>query len=210
MSELSALLLGLGLGIRHATDADHVVVVSTLLQREPGARRAAQIAAWWGAGHSASFLGLGVLILLFGVRLPASAERGAELLVALMLLGFGLWHLWSARRGVAPVPTSSAPFSATRTRSVLVGVVHGLAGSAGIALLASATLSSRSLALAYLLLFGAGTVLGMVLLTLLLSWPLSWTQRQEGRAAQVAVLGAALLSLGLGAWILWEVAAPNA
>ena len=200
MTGLSVLLLGIGLGLRHATDADHVVVVSALVQREPGVWRAARIAALWGAGHTVAFLALGLFIVLAEVRIPEAFERGAELLVALMLIGFGLWHLVRSRgtdsgESVPSVAGASA-------RPLVIGLFHGLAGSAGIALLAATTIGSRPLAVAYLGLVALGTVVGMVALTVVMSRPISWTMRREGRLRSAITVIAAMLSIGLGLTVL--------
>jgi hypothetical protein len=200
---LSVLLLGIGLGLRHATDADHVVVVSALVQREPGVWRAARIAALWGLGHTTTFLGLGLLIVLAEVRLPTAFERVAELLVATMLIAFGLWHLARNRAQVARLASDAA--AGSYARPVLIGLVHGLAGSAGIALLAATTIASRPLAAAYLGLFGLGTVLGMVALTAAMSRPIGWAMRREGSLKRVVTMFAALLSMMLGAVVMVQV-----
>jgi len=199
MTGLSVLLLGIGLGLRHATDADHVVVVSALVQREPGIWRAVRVAALWGAGHTAAFLGLGLLIVLAEVRIPATFEPLVELLVGVMLIGFGMWHL---ARNRSESQSSAAPSSVAYVRPVLIGLVHGLAGSAGIALLAATTITSRPLAAAYLGLFGLGTIVGMVALTVVISRPISWTMQRGGRVKQAVTILAALLSMGLGAAIV--------
>jgi hypothetical protein len=205
MTGLSVLLLGIGLGLRHATDADHVVVVSALVQREPGVWRAARIAALWGAGHTVAFLALGLLIVLAEVRLPEAFEHGAELLVALMLIGFGIWHLVRSRGTGAreTVPSVAGAFA----RPLVIGLVHGLAGSAGIALLAATTIGSRPLAVAYLGLVAFGTVIGMVALTVVMSQPISWTMRREGRLRSAITVLAAMLSIGLGLAVLVRAAA---
>lgn len=208
MTGLSVLLLGIGLGLRHATDADHVVVVSALVQREPGVWRAARIAALWGAGHTVAFLALGLLIVLAEVRIPEAFERGAELLVALMLVGFGIWHLVRSRgAGAGETVPSVAGASA---RPLLIGLVHGLAGSAGIALLAATTIGTRPLAVAYLGLVALGTVIGMVALTVLMSRPISWTMRREGRLRSAITVVAAMLSIGLGLAVLVRAASGGA
>lgn len=208
MNELTVLLLGIGLGLRHATDADHVVVVSTLLQREPGTRQAARVAALWGLGHTLSFFSVGLLIVALGVQIPESFETFAEILVALMLMSFGVWHALrqpEPRREEAPVGPARASQRLQLTRPVLVGLVHGLAGSAGVALLVSATIASRALATFYLALFGLGTVLGMVLLTLLLARPLAWmVHHEQDKVRRGVTLLAAALSFLLGLWILVE------
>lgn len=200
MTGLSVLLLGIGLGLRHATDADHVVVVSALVQREPGVRRAARIAALWGAGHTVAFLALGLLIVLAEVRIPEAFEHGAELLVALMLIGFGIWHLVRSRGTDAREPAPSV--AGASARPLVIGVVHGLAGSAGIALLAATTIRSRPLAVLYLGLVALGTVVGMVALTVLMSRPIGWTMRREGRLRSAITALAAVLSTGLGLAVL--------
>lgn len=202
MTGLSVLLLGIGLGLRHATDADHVVVVSALVQREPSAWRAARIAALWGAGHTAAFLALGLVIVLTGIRLPLAFERGAELLVALMLIGVGGWHFLRGRGSVGIEPARAG----SPARPLAIGLVHGMAGSAGIALLAATTITSRLLAAAYLVLVALGTVLGMVALTVAMSWPIGWTMRRGGRSKHALPLLAAALSLGLGIAMLMQVA----
>jgi len=207
MTGLSVLLLGIGLGLRHATDADHVVVVSALVQREPGVWRAARIAALWGAGHTVAFLALGLLIVLAEVRIPEAFEHGAELLVALMLIGFGTWHLVRGRgTGAGEAVPSVAGASA---RPLVIGLVHGLAGSAGIALLAATTIGSRPLAVAYLGLVALGTVIGMVALTVLMSRPISWTMRRKGRLRSAITVLAAMLSIGLGLAVLVRAAASG-
>lgn len=205
MTGLSVLILGIGLGLRHATDADHVVVVSTLIQREPGAWRAARIAALWGAGHTVAFLALGLGIVLAGLRLPPAFESAAELLVGLMLISFGGWHL---SRALGSMDGERARADSP-TRPVVIGLVHGLAGSAGIALIAVTTIDSRLLAVAYLGLVALGTVLGMIALTVAMSWPLGWTMRRGGRSQHAITLLAAMLSLGLGVSMLMQVALPQ-
>jgi len=207
MTGLSVLLLGIGLGLRHATDADHVVVVSALVQREPSVWRAARIAALWGAGHTVAFLALGLFIVLAEVRIPEAFERGAELLVALMLIGFGLWHLVRSRgtdsgESVPSVAGASA-------RPLVIGLFHGLAGSAGIALLAATTIGSRPLAVAYLGIVALGTVIGMVALTLLMSRLIGWTMSREGRLRSAMTVLAAMLSIGLGLAVLVRAAASG-
>ena len=203
MTGEGALLLGIGLGLRHATDADHVVVLTTLLQREPGTLRAARIAALWSAGHTASFLAVGLLVVLSGLRVPPRFEAALELLVAAMLLGFGALHVARAGR-----PRKAAPPAAARP--VLVGVVHGLAGSAGVALVAATTISSRLWAALYLGLFGLGTVLGMVALTVALSWPIAWTARREGAIRPWLARASGALSVALGLAMAVEAASKLA
>jgi nickel/cobalt exporter len=186
------LLLGFGLGLRHATDADHLVVVAGLLQRGHSLRGAMRVAVLWGLGHSAAFIGIGLLVLLADLRLPPAFEAFTELLVAGMLVVLGAVHLFRAH------PPSTSPVPA---RPLLIGVVHGLAGSAAVALLAATSIASPGWAAAYLLLFGLGTVVGMITLTLLLVWSLR--RALHGRAVLAGRLTAvsALLSVALGIYL---------
>jgi high-affinity nickel permease len=203
MMDATPLLIGIGLGLRHATDADHVVVVSTALEQQPSARRAAGVAALWGLGHTASFLAVGLLVVLAGVRFPASFETAVELTIGAMLMLIGLWHV---RRALVPVGSreSRAPLAMASGRPLLIGLVHGLAGSAGIALVVTTTISSRSGAAIYLMLFGSGTVAGMVLLTALLSWPISWAAQRKAPLLRAARGLAATISIVVGATVLLE------
>ena len=200
MNSYSVLLLGIGLGLRHATDADHVVVVSALVQREPGVWKAARIAALWGVGHTAAFLAIGFFILLAGLRMPEIFEPLVDALVGFMLVGFGLWHVLSHGTGNAKAPAHRSLRG--DARPIAIGVVHGLAGSAGIALLAATTIDSRATAAGYLLLFGAGTIAGMVALTVLIARPLSWAMQRGATFRRWLIVGAGGASMALGASIL--------
>jgi nickel/cobalt exporter len=199
----NALLLGFGMGLRHALDADHVVVLSTLMQREPGPLPAARLAALWGAGHTASFLLIGLPIILLGFTVPPAIEVAVELLVAAMLVGLGALHF--SRAGSPTTATSRAA-----TRPLMIGVVHGLAGSAGVGLLAATTVASRTWAALYLGLFGLGTVLGMVLLTLAFAVPIGWTLRRQGTAGPWLARVSGGLSVAMGLFMVFWAGAELA
>jgi nickel/cobalt transporter (NicO) family protein len=203
MIDATMLLLGIGLGLRHATDADHIVVVSTVLEREPDVLPAVRIAALWGFGHTLSFLALGLLVVVAGVRVPADFELFVELLVAAMLVILGLWHL---RRSLSPAaPMQVAQPRTAGARPLLIGLVHGLAGSAGIALVVTTTIPSRVLGTVYLLLFGVGTVAGMIVVTTAMSWPICWAARRKRHAGRIARGLAAGITLVLGVALLVKV-----
>lgn len=153
---LLVLVTSLLLGVRHATDPDHVVAVATIVARHRSFWRAASVGALWGLGHTITVAIVGGAIIVLRVAIPPRVGLGLEFLVALMLIALGALNLADRRAHV------HAPHGA---RPVLVGMVHGLAGSAAVALLVLATIESTGRALAYLAVFGVGTVIGMLLIT---------------------------------------------
>lgn len=195
MTGTALLLLGFGLGLRHATDADHLAVLSSLLRSERSLRAAVHMAVLWGLGHSVSFLGIGLLVVLFDLSLPPSFERFADLLVAGMLITLGSAHLF---RVLTHTVITAPP---TSTRPLIVGLIHGLAGSAAVALLAAISIPARSSAAVYLLLFGLGTVVGMAALTVLLAWSLGQALRRHGALAGWVMIASALLSIACGIFV---------
>ena len=138
MTLLSILALGFFLGMRHATDSDHVIAVTTIVSQQRKIGSAALIGIFWGIGHSITLLIVGGAIILFGVVIPERLGMSLEFCVALMLILLGLLNLGSFRRSLNEVQLSehSHPHGFyLRLRPVFVGVVHGLAGSAAVALL---------------------------------------------------------------------------
>jgi high-affinity nickel-transport protein len=146
LSSVSILLLGFLLGMRHATDADHVVAVTTIVSEECSVRRASGIGALWGIGHSITILLVGGAIVSFRLTIPPRLGLALEFSVALMLIALG--GITLARRRIGSARSV--------TRPVAVGVVHGLAGSAFVALVVLAAVPQTWLALVYLGLFAAG------------------------------------------------------
>ncbi len=191
----NAVQLGLLLGLRHAADADHVCTIASLLRAGQGRRQALSTAMLWSFGHSVSFFMVGLSLVLFDVHLPPSVEEVVNLAVAVLLVWLGVSQ-W--RHATCVVSHSAAPMP----QSLLIGFLHGLAGSAGVALLALAAHVDRLSALLYLLVFGAGTVLGMVLVTLVLSWPLQVAARvnEQWRTRVIRIAASASISAGL--WLL--------
>ena len=205
MSSLSTLLLGLALGLRHATDPDHVVAMGTIVTRDHHVRRAVSTGMFWGIGHTMTVLAVGLLMLLGGVRVPERAAAAMELLVAAMLVTLGIVAVRSRRPAECGAERSRLPekLLVSPLRPLVVGIVHGLAGSAATALLALATIPDARGALLYLLLFGLGTVLGMATITALLAMSLRWV---GSRSARVPVWIARVSgSVSVGAGILVAV-----
>jgi nickel/cobalt transporter (NicO) family protein len=191
---LTAWLLGLVLGVRHAFEPDHLAAMATLVSTQRGARTALT-GAWWGAGHALTLLVVGGALLLFRARMPAPLAQSFEVLVALMLLYLGFRAL--TRR---PAPSSGHTPPRASRRPFLVGVAHGLAGSGALTALALAAMPSWRSALVYLVLFGAGSLLAMALASGLLGWPLERAAHSPRLQATVSSL-AGVLSLATG--LLW-------
>lgn len=164
--------LGFLLGLQHATDADHVVAVTTIVAREPSVRRAAWIGGVWGVGHSLTLLVLGGAMIGFRLAMPPRIGLSLELMVAAMLVLLGVRNLRAAPpdRAADAGAAGGGPRAGLR-RPLLVGVVHGLAGSAAVAVLVLSTIATVAGAVAYLLVFGLGTVVGMMLVTMVIAAP---------------------------------------
>ena len=186
---LPALLLGIVLGMRHATDADHVVAVTTIVTRRRHVADAMRIGALWGVGHTVTILLVGGAIILLGVVIPPRLGLAMEFAVAVMLIGLGAYNL-TGRGGVTAPPSAARP--------LLVGVVHGLAGSAAIALLVLTTIPDPRWALGYLLLFGLGTIGGMMGVTGAVAAPMALTARRFDRFNRSLQLVSGTLSVALG------------
>jgi high-affinity nickel permease len=206
MNLLSVLGLGFMLGLRHATDADHVVAVSTIVSRSRTLRSAVLIGMLWGLGHTLTILVVGGAIVIFNVVLPPSVETALELCVATMLVVLGGVNLYSATWGNRPEPavpsdpTRSGP-SSWPLRPLFVGIVHGLAGSAAIALLVLATIQSVARALLYLGVFGVGTIAGMALLTCLVVVPVAAASRRFVSLERYLAGTTGAASVAFGAWL---------
>ncbi len=172
-------LLGVGflLGMRHATDADHVVAVCAIVARKRSFRAAAPVGILWGVGHTITLWLTGGGIILLGVVIPPALGLAMELCVALMLVFLGALnirgrgrHVGSSAQLHAAVHAKQSPYS---LRPIAVGIVHGLAGSAAIALLILGAISDPVWAVGYLLLFGLGTIAGMLLITMAMAIPVA-------------------------------------
>ena len=186
---LPILFLGVILGMRHATDADHVVAVTTIVTRQRSVADAMRIGALWGVGHTLTILLVGGAIIVLGVVIPPRLGLAMEFAVAVMLIGLGAYNLFG-RRGEAAPPSAARP--------MLVGVVHGLAGSAAIALLVLTTIPEPRWALGYLLLFGLGTIGGMMGVTGAVAAPMALTLGRFDKLNRSLQLVSGTLSVALG------------
>ncbi|MGK3986779.1 high-affinity nickel-transport family protein [Sorangium sp. So ce136] len=225
-SAFPLLLLGFSLGMRHATDADHVIAVATVVSRVRSLGVALLIGAMWGLGHTLTLMVIGGAILLFGVVVPPHVGLAMELAVALMLIGLGGYHLTrlyrAARRGGPPTRATEhrdghrhdlgwadRVFGASRVyvslRPLLIGVVHGLAGSAAVALLVLTTVRDPRWGVGYIALFGVGTVAGMMLITGALAVPFAFTRARSSGMHNALAAVAAVLSVGFGLFLAYDI-----
>ncbi len=217
MPLFALLALGFFLGMRHATDSDHVIAVTTIVSRERSARAALRIGALWGLGHSVTLLAVGGAILVFGWVIPPRLGLTLELSVAFLLIGLGVMNLSGAFQRVARVAHRHGAGSAAHThthllakpsgsaRPLAVGIAHGLAGSAAAALLVLATQTSVGMALVYLTVFGLGTVAGMMLLTLLMSLPISVLSGRFSNIERSMARVMGVVSIAFGVFLAYRI-----
>jgi high-affinity nickel-transport protein len=252
ISLLSILAMGFFLGMRHATDADHVIAVSTIVTQQRKITRAAWTGMFWGIGHTLTILFVGSLIILFGVVIPTRVGLSMEFSVGLMLVILGLMNISSFFRALpvavkvddhAPQVLHSHahshgdyihthphghspdahPHDPNRTpvtvldkifgniglyqqvRPLVIGLVHGLAGSAAVALLVLTTIRNPRWAVAYLLIFGVGTVAGMMLITMSIASALHVVGRGSKTFARRLGLASGVLSLLFGLVVAYQI-----
>lgn len=209
---LAIAALGFFLGMRHATDADHVIAISTIVARQGNARSVALIGAVWGVGHTLTILVVGGGIILLGWVIPPRVGLTLELSVGAMLIILGIINLTGVLgripRRVPPHPSSpdfGAPGLYQTLRPLVVGIVHGLAGSAAVALLVLATISDPTWGILYLLVFGSGTIAGMTLITVVIAWPIAYTGVRFSRFNRGLRVASGLVSLGFGLLLAYQV-----
>jgi nitrile hydratase accessory protein len=175
--------LGTVLGMRHALEPDHLAAVSALMTGERSSAKAAWLGAWWGLGHTLTLFTAGALLVVLKAEMPAIVAKVLELCVALLLVGFGVRAIRQGASRVPKGPTHShkkpravSTFQVDRwtlARPLVVGAVHGLAGSGAMTALVVTTLPSTVTRLAYLMLFGIGSMVGMAALSGLVGWPIA-------------------------------------
>ena len=228
-SIIAALTLGFSLGLRHALDADHLVAVSTIVSEHKSLSRSSLIGTFWGLGHTASLLAVGLAVILLRVSIPEHVGPWLEMPVAVMLIALGGHAVWSVarERGLrVHVHTHShddaPPHSHLHLHSgkshdhrhrilrmgrkpFIVGMVHGLAGSAALMLAVLATVPSAALGLVYIAVFGIGSVGGMLLMSLLIGLPFVATARRFSTINGLIRLLAGLFSIIFGMILAWKL-----
>ncbi len=254
-SFLAVMALGLFLGMRHATDPDHVIAVTTIVSRQRTALGAAAIGAAWGVGHTLTILVVGGGMIVFGWVIPPRVGLSTELIVGVMLIVLGIMNLTGVMRRIGasvskrggPGQVHSHPHghgdyvhthphghhpeshlhSADDTplgwldrhlgslgayrlaRPLVVGVVHGLAGSAALALLVLTTIRTPSWAILYLVIFGVGTIVGMMLMTAMIVVPFAYTANRFTRLSSGLRLASGLISVVFGLFIAYRIGIVN-
>lgn len=199
---LTLIGLGLVLGLRHAADPDHVVAVTAITTRTRRLLPAAWLGIVWGLGHTLTLFVVGAAIILFNLVVPPRLGLTFELAVAIALVVVGLLNL----RGTPQASgLEGAPGRSPAWRAFVVGLVHGLAGSAAVALLVLATVREPLWACAYLLVFGLGTLLGMMLITTGVAAPLGLVSQRWGAFPHIARVASGALSVVFGAWLIYQI-----
>jgi ABC-type nickel/cobalt efflux system permease component RcnA len=255
ISFLSIIAVGFFLGMRHATDPDHVIAVTTIVSRQRNLLRAALTGIFWGVGHTLTILVVGTLIILFDVVIPARIGLSMEFAVGLMLIILGVVNIVSFLRSADSISSRTAeesevihrhahshgdyvhshphghspethPHSAEtpltwldrafgrvglyqQLRPLVVGIVHGLAGSAAVALLILATIRNPHWAIVYLLVFGVGTVAGMMLITMSLASAFKFVGNRHEKFSRRLGLVSGLVSLGFGVMLAYQIGVAN-
>jgi ABC-type nickel/cobalt efflux system permease component RcnA len=245
---LSIIAVGFFLGMRHATDPDHVIAVSTIVTRQRSLSRAAMIGAFWGLGHTITIFVVGAGIILFNLVIPARLGLSMELSVGVMLIILGIVNIVSFLRSVPDLHPSNAGHSHSHgdyihnhrhsherdahshgpdqtpvafldkvfknfgayqhLRPLAVGLVHGLAGSAAVALLVLSTIRDPRWAIVYLLVFGVGTIAGMMVITLSLATTIKFAGRKQSVSRKLA-MASGLLSLAFGFFVVYQMGFVN-
>ncbi len=252
VSFLSIIAVGFFLGMRHATDPDHVIAVTTIVTRQRSLTRAAWTGAFWGLGHTLTIFVVGAAIILFDVVIPARLGLSMELTVGFMLIVLGVMNVAGFLRSVPSTPShthedagsahahgdfvhththgdSQEPHSHRHSRTPLVlldrffgkaalyrpirpfviGTVHGLAGSAAVALLVLTTIRDPRWALAYLLVFGVGTIAGMMLITMSIASAFVFAGKGRQNFSRRLGLVSGLISLAFGILVVYQIGFGN-
>ena len=223
LSTFSVLAIGFALGLQHATEADHLAAVSTIVSEKKNLFTASIVGGLWGIGHTISLFAVGVLVIFLKLQISESLEAKLEGCVGVMLVVLGLnalrklfqaskVHVHTHEHGghththihAHGSKTAEESHHRLSPRSVLIGMVHGLAGSAALMLLVVPTISSPSIALLYILIFGVGSIGGMMAMSFLIGLPFHFTAGRFDVLNKGIRLVAGIFSFGLGASIIYE------
>jgi uncharacterized membrane protein (DUF441 family) len=214
--------LGVLLGMRHATDADHVIAVSTIVSRERKIGKAGLVGAIWGMGHTLTIFFVGSAMILFKAVIPERLGLAMETSVGLMLIIIGALNLSGALQRrmkrltpndalsdsvAGPAWRRNGPFRVgcfNVLRPLAIGVVHGLAGSAAIALLVMATIHDLWVEMGYLLVFGFGTAFGMIIITVMIAVPIVYSANRMSGWNLYMITASGLISICFGVYLSYQ------
>jgi ABC-type nickel/cobalt efflux system permease component RcnA len=228
LSILSILGTGLIIGLKHAVEADHLAAISTIVSERRSIFSSSIIGGLWGIGHTISLLAAGIVVIVLHVKIPERVAQGMEFCVALMLVALGINALLKLRKGGQihlhahihgghehSHPHFHQPSGETEVgthhgfrpslRPLLIGMVHGLAGSAALMLLVLTTISSAPVAFAYIGVFGLGSVGGMMIMSSIMGLPATLAARRFASANVAIRMLAGCFSLGFGLFMAWEI-----
>ena len=198
----AALSVGFLLGVRHATDADHIAAVSTFVSDDRGWIRSCLIGTCWGAGHTAALLIAGLVTIGLKITISPALEQTFEMLVACVLILLGGHVVLRAMAHDQRTPHDHRHLLAAGRRPFLVGLLHGMAGSAALMLLVLATIPSPVAGLVYIVVFGIGSTAGMLALSGLIAVPFALARHRSPHAHTAIRVGAGLASVVLGLWLV--------
>jgi ABC-type nickel/cobalt efflux system permease component RcnA len=235
MSSLAVVAVGLVFGLKHATEVDHVIAVSTIVSQHRSLFRSALIGALWGLGHTAALMITGLIVLTLRIAIPAKVSSWFEFAVALMIIFLGASGLWRSLRkrtdmhlhrhshdGVSHVhlhfhekPNGHSlrgfaqrhihAVSGIGFKPVLVGTIHGLAGSGALTLLVLTQIKSTVVGLFYLGIFGVGSIAGMLLMSGLIGLPFALSSHRLSGVPHRLQMVAAGFSIVFGLWYAYQV-----
>lgn len=223
LSTIGVLMIGFLLGLQHAIEADHLAAVSTIVSEKKSLFAASLIGGMWGVGHTISLFAVGAFVIFLKLQISETVETRLEVIVGGMLVLLGvnaLRKLFSAEKihvhthehgtrehvhihSHAP-EQSEASHHRFSPRSIAIGMVHGLAGSAALMLLVVPTIASPAIGLLYVLIFGIGSIGGMMAMSFLIGLPMHFTTNRFEFLNRAIRLAAGVFSLGLGTWMVYE------
>src|SRR5262249_15490897 len=214
-------------GLKHGMEADHLAAVSTIVSERRGLLSSSLVGGLWGAGHTISLLIAGLAVLLLDLRIGEKPALAMELCVGVMLIGLGSNAIRRILNGrihthahdhfghahVHPHIHEHDSVDEPHThhgfrigvRPLVVGMMHGLAGSAALMLWVLSPVSSRGLGLLFIAVFGVGSIGGMLLMSALVALPLKFTAERFKRTHRAVQMSAAVFSVGLGAVMVYRI-----
>jgi sulfite exporter TauE/SafE len=223
LSTFSVLLIGFVLGLQHAVEADHLAAVSTIVSEKKNLFTASIVGGLWGVGHTISLFTVGLLVIFLKLQISSSVEAKLEAVVGAMLVILGVnafRKLFASKEVHAHVhehgghihthfhahndPAKEKSHHRLSPRSILIGMVHGLAGSAALMLLVVPTIAAPYIAILYILIFGIGSIGGMMAMSFLIGLPFHFTANRFEFLNKGIRLCAGIFSLGLGVTIIFE------